>query len=74
MAEKFKRVYENDYVTSIWIYDPDVSKVNPISVEHRWKNPKDLLQGSGKTLKDLVPPKKKKTTKKPKDNNGPTLI
>ena len=73
MAEKFKRVYENDYVTSTWIYDPDVSKVNPVSVEHRWKNPKDLLNNKTKTLKDLVP-QKKKTTKKPKNNNGPELL
>lgn len=73
MSEKFKRIYETDYVTSIWTYDPAVSKVNPISVEHRWKNPKDLLQGKSKTMKDMVP-KKKKTTKKPKDNNGPSLL
>jgi len=73
MGEKFKRIYETDNVTSIWTYDPDVSKVNPVSVEHRWKNPKDLLNNKPKTMKDLVP-KKKKTTKKPKDNNGPELL
>ena len=72
MGEKFKRTYENDYVTSIWTYDPDVSKVNPISVEHRWKNPKDLLHQKPQTLKDLVP--KGKKGKKPKDNDGPKLI
>lgn len=72
MGEKFKRTYENDYVTSIWTYDPDVSKINPISVEHRWKNPKDLLHQKPKTLKDMVP--KGKKTKKPKDDNGHKLI
>ena len=72
MGEKFKRTYENDYVTSIWTYDPDVSKVNPVSVEHRWKNPKDLVNQKPKTMKDMVP--KSKKTKKPKDNNGPKLL
>jgi hypothetical protein len=73
MGEKFKRIYEGDYVTSIWTYDPDVSKVNPISVEHRWKNPKDLVNQKTPTMKDMVPKKKKKSTK-PKNNDGPELL
>jgi len=72
MGEKFKRIYETENSTSIWTYDPDVSKVNPISVEHRWKNPKELVDQKPKTMKDLVPTTKK--TKKPKNNNGPKLL
>lgn len=72
MGEKFKRIYETENSTSIWTYDPDVSKVNPISVEHRWKNPKELVNQKPKTMKDMVPTTKK--TKKPKNNNGPNLL
>jgi hypothetical protein len=72
MGEKFKRIYETENSTSIWTYDPDVSKVNPISVEHRWKNPKELVNQKPKTMKDMVPTTKK--TKKPKNNNGPKLL
>ena len=72
MGEKFKRIYETENSTSIWTYDPDVSKVNPISVEHRWKNPKELVDQKTKTMKDMVP--KNKKTKKPKNNKGPKLL
>lgn len=72
MGEKFKRIYETENSTSIWTYDPEVSKVNPISVEHRWKNPKELVDQKPKTMKDMVP--KNKKTKKPKNNNGPKLL
>ncbi len=72
MGEKFKRIYETKNSTSIWTYDPDVSKVNPISVEHRWKNTKDLVDQKPKTMKDMVP--KNKKSKKPKNNNGPKLL
>ena len=72
MGEKIKRIYETANSTSIWTYDLDVSRVNPISVEHRWKNPKDMVNQKPKTLKDIVP--KSKKSKKPKDNNGPKLL
>jgi hypothetical protein len=62
MKEKFKRIYETDNCVSTWTYDPAISTKNPVSVEHKWKNPKDLLQQKPKKLGDLVPKKPKKKT------------
>lgn len=60
MSDKIQRIYETENCVSIWTYDPKVSKVNPISVEHRWRNIKELLPPKKKTMKDMVPTKKKK--------------
>ena len=53
-VNKFERVYENEYCTSIWKYDYSRTTSGPVSVEHRWKRDLKLLNSKKKTLGDLV--------------------
>jgi hypothetical protein len=36
---KWERRYEDDETISIWSYDSKVSKINPVSVEIKYKKP-----------------------------------
>ena len=61
-VNKFERVYENEYCTSIWKYDYSRTTSAPVSVEHRWKKGFETSNSKKKTLGDLVnesTPKKK---------------
>jgi hypothetical protein len=61
-VNKFERVYENEYCTSIWKYDYSRTTSGPVSVEHRWKKGFETSNSKKKTLGDLVnesTPKKK---------------
>ena len=52
---KFERVYEDEYCTSIWKYDSNVTKNGPVSVEHKWKKGFDVpVTTKKKTLGDLA--------------------
>ena len=53
-VNKFERVYENEYCTSIWKYDYSKTTSGPVSVEHRWKKGFETSNSKKKTLGDLV--------------------
>ena len=71
-VNKFERVYENEYCTSIWKYDYSRTTSGPVSVEHRWKKGFESSNTKKKTLGDLVnetKPAKKSQRPKPGINN-----
>ena len=53
-VNKFERVYENEYCTSIWKYDYSRTTSEPVSVEHKWKKGFEGPNIKKKTLGDLV--------------------
>jgi len=53
-VNKFERVYENEYCTSIWKYDYSRTTSGPVSVEHKWKKGFEGPNTKKKTLGDLV--------------------
>ena len=67
-VNKFERVYEDEYCTSIWKYDSNVTKNGPVSVEHKWKKGFDVpVSTKKKTLGDLANETKKVVkSKRPK--------
>ena len=67
-VNKFERVYEDEYCTSIWKYDSNVTKNGPVSVEHKWKKGFDVpVTTKKKTLGDLANETKKVVkSKRPK--------
>ena len=66
-VNKFERVYEDEYCTSIWKYDSKITTNGPVSVEHRWKKGFETSNTKKKTLGDLANETKKVVkSKRPK--------
>ena len=66
-TNKFERIYESEYCTSIWKYDYSKTTSGPVSVEHRWKKGFEGPDTKKKTLGDLVnETKPKKKSQRPK--------
>lgn len=66
-VNKFERVYEDEYCTSIWKYDSKITTNGPVSVEHRWKKGFETSNAKKKTLGDLANETKKVVkSKRPK--------
>jgi len=67
-VNKFERVYEDEYCTSIWKYDSKITTNGPVSVEHKWKKGFDVpVSTKKKTLGDLANETKKVVkSKRPK--------